>query len=804
MKHATTALITAFAAVSAVTAAEFRATALTPEYILVQGDCSAEESAAFFADPRAEEAKNAGKDWQVRRAQLALHQDIEKTVREPFAEKMKAIPGVIAYWPEANGMKHYVEPDGHRFIVKAAETIQNVFVKVPPMKSGDKIDLGVAGSFTYDPAAPSPVFKVNQVGYVPNARKYAYLGDWLGPAGPLPLAAFVGKPFKVVNAATGAVALEGVLAARREDPKNKDGTPFTGEETLEADLTPLTAEGVYYLSVEGIGRSMAFSVSKDALVTAWAHHMQGLFNKRCGIEKKAPYTQWPCPACHLDVIRGVQPPDIGHYDQYVRPVDGEDRFNKDGKRIKFMHFNVITSSREMCATNEHISIPGGYHDAADYDRRPMHLQIPRSLALDYLFKPGNFTDGQLTIPESGNGVPDILDEAFWGVKHLLAAQQPDGGIGTWIETTGHPGGEYAAPQHEDHQYYLAIPTHNSCYEYAGTAAIVARAFKAAGQEETAKRLLDSALAAWKWAATHPPVVQAMKGATGDWKKGPFVDLVYREPENWSVRNMLTAALNLSAMTGDLSFFDPVIAREEDLMKEIRKESWGWSGFTFLEFALEGQPLPPALEKFRGEWKRRRVNEANGLLSWQEENYPYRTLWYPSDHGFVHTMSWGNSHPFRRAEILLAAHVLTGDAKYLEGILLANDFHNGCNPRGESLTSGMGTYYPARFLELQSMDDGVAEYVGGITPYRWTYGVAQDAKTMVYGADKVPLWPIWRRFANIESYTVAASEYTVWETISPPASVLAFMLDGPRKAPASVYTRKPYEKLQDVPGYWVKP
>ena len=296
----------------------------------------------------------------------------------------------------------------------------------------------------------------------------------------------------------------------------------------------------------------------------------------------------------------------------------------------------------------------------------------------------------------------------------------------------------------------------------------------------------------------------MKGATGDWKKGPFVDLVYREPENWSVRNMLTAALNLSAMTGDLSFFDPVIAREEDLMKEIRKESWGWSGFTFLEFALEGQPLPPALEKFRDEWKRRRVNEANGLLSWQEDNYPYRTLWYPSDHGFVHTMSWGNSHPFRRAEILLAAHVLTGDAKYLEGILLANDFHNGCNPRGESLTSGMGTYYPARFLELQSMDDGVAEYVGGITPYRWTYGVAQDAKTMVYGADNVKYWPIWRRFANIESYTVAASEYTVWETISPPASVLAFMLDGPRKAPASVYTRKPYEKLQDVPGYWVKP
>ena len=805
MRHTTTAICAAVAAATAATAAEFRATALTPEYILVQGDCSADESAAFFADPRAEEAKNAGQDWQVRRKQLELHKDIEKTVREPFAEKMKAIPGVISYWPEANGMKHYVEPDGHRFIVKAGEVIHNVFVKVPPMKAGDKVDLGGAGSFTYDPAAPSPVFKVNQVGYLPKARKYAYVGAWLGPAGPLPLATFAGKPFKVVNAATGAVALEGVLAARMADPKNKDGTPFTGEETLEADLTKLNAAGAYYISVDGIGRSMTFSVSPDAIVTAWAHHMQGLFNKRCGIEKKAPYTQWPCPACHLDIIRGVQPPDEGQYDKCVKPADGLDLFNKKGERIKFKHFNVITASREMCAKNQHLSLPGGYHDAADYDRRPMHLQIPRSLAMAYLLKPGSFADGQLTIPESGNGVPDILDEAFWGVRHLLAAQQPDGGVGTWIETTGHPGGEYAAPQHENKQYYLAIPTHNSCYDYAGTAALVARAFKAAGQEKTAKTLLDSAIAAWKWAETHPPVVQAMMGATGnDWKKGPFVDLLYHEPENWAVRPMLIAALNLSALTGDMSYFDPVIAREKDLWEEMYKGSWAWSGFTFLEFAIEGQPLPEQLGKFKAEWIRRRVNEGEEMLKGIERNYPYRNPWYAPDHGYVHTMSWGNSHPLRRAEVLVAAHVFTHDDKYIEGILLANDFHNGCNPRGESLTTGMGTYYPARFLDLQSLDDGVAEYVGGITPYRWTYGVGQDAKEMVYGADNVKYWPIWRRFANVESYSVAASEYTVWETMSPPATVLAYLLDAPRKAPASVYERKPYAKIQDVPGYWVRP
>lgn len=786
-------------------AGEFRATALTPEYILVQGDSSADEIAAYFADPRAEEAKKAGQDWQVRRKQLVLHEDVEKKVRAPFAEKMKAIPGCIAYWPEANGMKHYVEPDGHRFIVKAGEVIHNAFVKVPPMKRGDKVDLGFAGAFTYDPAVPSPVFKVNQVGYVPSARKYAYLGAWLGPAGPVPLNSFAGREFCVIDAKGGSVAMKGVLAERRDDPKNKDGTPFTGEETLEADLTPLAKDGRYFLEVDGIGRSMEFSVSSDAVVTAWGHHMQGLFNKRCGIEKKAPYTQWPCPACHLDVIRGVQPPDEWQYDKYVKPADGNDVKDKNGKVVKFKHFNVITSSREMCAGNEHLSLPGGYHDAADYDRRPMHLQIPRSLALDYLLKPGNFADGQLCIPESGNGIPDILDEAFWGVKHLLAAQQKDGGIGTWIETTGHPGGEYAAPEHEDHQYYLAIPTHNSCYDYAGTAALVARALRAAGERKLSAKLAESARRAWEWAESHGPVEQKMKGcATGRWKDGPWVDLVYREPENWSPRLMMTAALNLSAIDGDMKYFASVSNRAKELQAEINKSSWGWSAYTFLEFALKDQRVPESLEQIRKDWIRRRVNTANEYLRDLEENYPYRTMWFSAHHGFVHTMSWGNSHPFRRAESLVVAHAFTGDDKYLAGVLLANDFHNGCNPRGESLTSGMGVRYPARFLDLQSMDDGVTEYVGGITPYRWTYGVAQDAKTLVYGGDAVKSWPIWRRFANIESYSVAASEYTVWETILPPAAVLGYMLDGPRKVPSSVYSRRPAGKISDLPGYWVVP
>ena len=33
----------------------------------------------------------------------------------------------------------------------------------------------------YDPAKPSPLFKLNQVGYAPDQPKFAYMGAWLGP-----------------------------------------------------------------------------------------------------------------------------------------------------------------------------------------------------------------------------------------------------------------------------------------------------------------------------------------------------------------------------------------------------------------------------------------------------------------------------------------------------------------------------------------------------------------------------------------------------------------------------------------------
>ena len=197
-------------------------------------------------------------------------------------------------------------------------------------------------------------------------------------------------------------------------------TPFTGEEVLELDYSTFNIPGEYYFYVDGLGRSIDFKISSTALSEAFYTHARGLYHKRCGIAKTQPYTAWTSPACHSSVIPGRFPGNADHY----RKGKGEKEsgfFDIKDNRIEVKHFDLISDNPPY----QNITVPaiGGWHDAADYDRRPYHLRIVSDLATVYLMKPENFIDGQLNIPEGGNGIPDILDEAAWGVKHLLAVQQ---------------------------------------------------------------------------------------------------------------------------------------------------------------------------------------------------------------------------------------------------------------------------------------------------------------------------------------------------------------------------------------------
>lgn len=72
-------------------------------------------------------------------------------------------------------------------------------------------------------------------------------------------------------------------------------------------------------------------------------------------------------------------------------------------------------------------VRGGWHDAGDFSLYSASLN---SALFWILLTAADFmpTDEDRNIPESGNGVPDLLDEARWGLEWLLSMQDGSGGF----------------------------------------------------------------------------------------------------------------------------------------------------------------------------------------------------------------------------------------------------------------------------------------------------------------------------------------------------------------------------------------
>ena len=729
------------------------------------------------------------------------------------------------YWLNPIGQSRFPDENGKLRFSQNSDAAHYLFLTLNrPLAEGEKITItlpaGETLDYTWRQDQPSPLFKINQIGYLPKAPKYAYIGAWLGTAGPLPLhKALNGKPFHLVDAATGKNVFSGTVNARMPDPVNAKGTPFTGEEVLDMDFSAFTVPGKYYLTIPGTGSSEVFRIGDDTMAEAFYIHARGLYHQRCGIAKEKPFTAWIQKPCHMTCVAGSFPPDVSHYGKGTnqRPFGFTDQA---GKSVKVNHFQLI--QRNVPTLTKIFQVSGGWHDAADWDRRPQHMGITGDLAAVYLLKPNNFCDGQLNLPESGNGIPDILDEAKWGLEHLRLRQQPDGGVGTWIETTRHPKPDEGMASDDQLTYYVSCATRNGTLEYAAYAAELALAMRKAGVQKEMEQFRESARKAWDYAVRSPvpkPRFFHMGKTT----------LFYREEPELAPEFLLKASLDLYLLTGAAEYLKAAENTVQRAINSMKKNSWRWSPLFWIE--LEIFPYESfELDKLRLVRRRALTAVADIMLRQQENNYPVRIPWYGPKDGWVHTMGWGTFHPLVRARTLIAAHALTGRQEYLDGALLANDFHNGANPSGSTMTSGLGRVYPVRFLDLNSYADGIAEQIPGITPYRNAYGIPRDAVKMAFGlyypkntGQKFPglslslipepglsendcakavakLLPIWHRWCNVDSKTVAVSEFTVWETIGPCAAVTGYLLNGASKPEKRWIDRQPAADIRQLPGY----
>ena len=503
----------------------------------------------------------------------------------------------------------------------------------------------------YRPERASSSIQVDQVGYAPGTTKIAFLGNWLGTAGPLPLDT---TGFEVVEADTGKPVFNG------QTRLTVTADPWSGHDVYQADFTDLNRPGRYRLRVPGLGVSDPFSIAADLYDGPYRAALRLFYHSRNSTPVIAP---WAEPG-------------------YERPQGGV-----PPAMDAAFHEAVSASALSAGSTTDtgpqaRHPLRRGWFDAGDYGQ-----YVPNAAPVWYLvgasldLAPRRFGDGDLNTPESGNGIPDILDELEWGMDWLLGMQDPaDGGV--WFRVASRrwddvPPYLISAPR------LLAEKTSHATAAFAGAGALHARLIKPY-RPARAAQALAAARRAWDFLTSHPdwPAEgERYKNPTGV-SAGDYADASVRD-------NRLWATAELYRTTGETAYRDAF----EALLPQVKIDPT--AGVSFKDFALAG--LWAYLLAAGNDKNAASVTQARNAMiaaaDWRvarAKDHPFRA---PSHHAMA-LAGWGSFAVSTRATLpLLQGYRLSGNTLYLDWAWQSPHPQLGANPQSLCYLTGFGARAP---------------------------------------------------------------------------------------------------------------
>ncbi|WP_245966299.1 glycoside hydrolase family 9 protein [Sphaerisporangium album] len=327
-----------------------------------------------------------------------------------------------------------------------------------------------------------------------------------------------------------------------------------------------------------------------------------------------------------------------------------------------------------------LDVSGGWYDAGDHGKYVVNGGISVAQLMSEFERTKNAAttvplgDGALALPESGNGVPDILDEARWEQEFLLRMQVPAGkpyaGMAhhkihdeNW---TGLP----LLPHLDAQKRELHPVSTAATLNLAATAAQAARLF-APYDPAFAARNLTAARAAWAAAKANPARLASPSDGTGG---GAYDDADVSDEFYW-------AAAELYITTGENEFKNYVLASPQHTA-----DIWGPRGFDWGHVAQLGRidlaTVPNALPG-RDQVRASVVQGADRYLATLTA-HPYGVPYDPP------TYDWGsNNLVLNNMVVMAAAYDITGTLKYRDGVLQGIDYIFGRNALNQSYVTGYG-------------------------------------------------------------------------------------------------------------------
>jgi endoglucanase len=571
----------------------------------------------------------------------------------------------------------------------------------------------------------SPAIKISNIGYEASAvHKSADVYLWMGDGGKRDFSRFTGSPCHLYDVGSEKIVHSGKLNFRMPN-RAEPGVDFdlTGADVWECDFSTFNRAGQYRLVVEGIGCSPVFEVGANKFSEPFKVAMQGMFYQRMGCEEKPagdfPYSRRPL------FKQGVEPEGFKVYISKKNMITGK---NPDDR--KFYSGELTGEIAEATW--------GGWSDAYDNDQRPVNFICVFDILLAYYLNPEAFTDNQLYIPETGNGIPDIIDEALWQIDWWLRMRDSEGGYLTGLTNIRPP----------ENVNYAGAPCAWQGWNVAAACAMAADCFRLAGNRKLQKKYGDAAIEACEWALTQPNQMLEtdVSGLRGKDLK-------------------MTAAAFLFNLTGDEKYEEVVNQESVAINADAKIRN---PGTCEQQYASVGYIFTPQNVKYSGlqaNMKEIIIRQAKDDYLGKMDKSPTKAArWLSSWEGMVQTSN--------EMSLVAIAHKLTDDktdkALFEKGLYAEAEWTLGRNPLGLVQMTGLGercvtqTFAPGR-------RDGYPGLTPGWTPYmcRDGWNNSDDIHRCEfytnrnYPEDK-EVWPWGEHFWN-SRYSVPNSEATPQQT-----------------------------------------
>lgn len=521
-------------------------------------------------------------------------------------------------------------------------------------------------SFNYNYNDFNPAIRINQVAYQADGPKVAYLSWWTGQSS---VQFSTANTFWLLDVDTGELVYQGTPLLQETPSEDRWSRSYI----YSLNFSNFTTDGNYVIYIPTVGVSYPFEIRFNAFNSIGYTSIRGMTMLRDGDHglDDPTVTHWHRPPAHLD--------------------DAIDEYS-----------------------GQSIELTGGHMDAGDRGHYPHNAagMATALLSACLLFPDEIERYGEaLDLPESGNGIPDFLDETIYELDWIYKALEyssRDGGMPYYLRPVNQDGsGGYEMFKDlsgvTGRKFYTATkgPNRHDTLYCIGALAMAANTPLLRDHDPVrAGQYEQAAIDAFANFELHHP-------DDAFWLEEEGYDPYDRGPHRWS-DEMLIAAANLYELTGETKYLNWLLSELPTDLHAVRRWDWDTQGPWIPAF------LSIHLVSRSGLSQSIRDDAREALIFFADDSnnhdQPYGAPLISDAFSNVGWYFTGSMTTFPN----MIAYGLTGEESYRVQLIKNWNYMLGTNALSRSFISGLGQ--PQRRPRWQVLEIG---------QYQWTQYIEGD-------------------------------------------------------------------------------